>query len=30
LGEDAHVVGQVVSGDGPAEARVAVPEGWLA
>ena len=30
LGEDAHVVGQVVSGNGPAEARVAVPEGWLA
>ena len=29
LGEPAYVVGQVVSGDGPAEARVAVPDGWL-
>ena len=29
-GEAAHVVGRVVAGDGEAEARVAVPEGWLA
>jgi len=29
-GEVAHPIGHVVAGDGPAEARIAVPEDWLA